>query len=112
MTIDVSQVKNIFTKINESASSEEFEILFQNSDVKIERIISHGQASPPGFWYEQEQDEWVLLLSGSAQLEFVNGTLIDLKEGDHILIPAFEKHRVNKTSKDPNSFWLAIHMKK
>jgi cupin 2 domain-containing protein len=85
--------------------------LFENlPGARIERIVSTGQASPPGFWYDQEQAEWVLLLSGSA------GLLIEgedaprvLGPGDYVEIPARKKHRVEWTDPKEPTVWLAVH---
>ncbi|HAP31879.1 MAG TPA: cupin [Firmicutes bacterium] len=78
----------------------------------IERIISTGQASPPGFWYDQAQNEWVLLLQGSAVLEWDNGRSMTLQHGDWLFIPAHARHRVAWTSKEPPCIWLAIHFER
>lgn len=75
----------------------------------IERIVSTGQASPPGFWYDQAQNEWVLLLQGRAVLEWDDGRSITLQQGDWLNIPAHTRHRVAWTSKDPPCIWLAVH---
>ena len=111
MTIDAFSVKNIFAVPQESLVSTEeiFETLFENQHVTIERIVSNGQSSPEGFWYDQIEDEWVILLTGQAQIEFENGRIVFLKSGDYLFLPAHSKHRVHSTSKEPNCIWLAIH---
>ena len=73
---------------------------------RAESIVSRGEASPPGFWYDQDLPEWVALLKGTASLEFEDGTL-PLKGGDWLTIPAHLKHRVAATSADAT--WLALH---
>lgn len=85
------------------------EILAGGPGITIERIVSSGQASPPGFWYDQERDEWVALLQGSAVLEYADGMSLHLRAGDALLIPAHERHRVAWTSADPPCIWLAVH---
>lgn len=100
--------KNIFQDYSPS-KDEIFEDLLKNSNFKVERIISKGQRSPDGFWYEQEQDEWVLLLEGNAILLFEDNTKVDMKKGDYILIPKYCKHRVEWTDPTKETFWLAIH---
>jgi cupin 2 domain-containing protein len=100
---------NIFSNIPLNPEEELFEELFKGKSVRIERIISNGQSSPDGFWYDQEWDEWVILLSGSAELEFEDGNKINLTSGDYLYIPAKKRHRVNSTSKDEQSIWLAVH---
>ena len=101
---------NLFS-FNPSPNDEEiFDRLFQNENILIERIISSGQCSPPGFWYEQEKDEWVLLLQGEAVISYRDGQTINLQVGDYLFLPAKLAHRVEKTSQDPPSIWLAIHL--
>ncbi len=73
---------------------------------RAEHIASFGQASPPGHWYDQDQPEWVALLTGTASIEFDDGT-VHLKAGDHLTIPAHLRHRVSATS--PDATWLALH---
>ena len=76
----------------------------------VERIVSTGQASPPGFFYDQPQDEWVLVLAGSAELRFADEAAPrTLRAGDHLLIPAHRRHRVERTDRDPPTVWLAVH---
>ncbi len=86
------------------------EFLIDRAGVKLERIISHGQTTPPGTWYDQDTDEWVVLLKGRASLEFDNGSSVHLTEGDYLLIPAGLRHRVSYTSKHPPCVWLALHL--
>ena len=100
---------NIYKQIPDNLGEEVFEVLVQSKAVKIERIISKGHASPGTGWYDQEQNEWVLVLKGNASISFENETVIDLKEGDYINIPAHRKHRVISTSAITETIWLAIH---
>lgn len=100
---------SLFTCADSEVSEEIFTTLFEKAGVKIERIASHGQASPEGFWYDQPQDEWVLLVKGSAVLEVADQPPITLKAGDHVAIPAHVRHRVASTSAD--ALWLAVHFK-
>jgi cupin 2 domain-containing protein len=90
---------------------EVFETILANQDILIERIISTGQISPPGFWYIQERDEWVLLLQGAAIIAWADGHKTNLKSGDYLMIPAQAKHRVEWTSTEPCCIWLVIHGK-
>jgi cupin 2 domain-containing protein len=79
-------------------------------DVRIERIVSSGRSSPPGFWYDQPDDEFVVLLSGSGVLRFEDGNqIVPLLPGDWIEIPAHVRHRVESTESDPPTVWLAVH---
>lgn len=78
--------------------------------MRIERIVSTGQASPPGFWYDQADDEFVVLLSGAARLQFEEGDVtLDMKPGDWVEIPAHVRHRVETTQAEPPTVWLAVH---
>jgi cupin 2 domain-containing protein len=77
--------------------------------VAIERIVSAGQATPAGEWLEQERDEWVVLLEGEAELAYEDGSRLRLGSGDHVLIPAGERHRVEWTRTEPPCIWLAVH---
>ena len=99
--------KNIFDDIELDKDNEIFETIFQNNIIKIERIVSCGQTSPVGFWYNQNENEFVILLSGEAKIEFKTYT-ITLKKGDYLLIPKHVKHRVSFTSLDKPTIWLAI----
>jgi cupin 2 domain-containing protein len=86
-----------------------FETIFTGNDCKVERIVSKGHSTPTGEWYDQEQDEWVILLKGKAIIEFESGEILNLEAGDYIFIPAKLRHRVALTSTEPPCVWLAIH---
>ena len=89
---------------------ERIETLIDHPAARIERIVSTGQASPEGFWYDQPRDEWVLLLSGSAGLRFADEADVrELKPGDWLHIPAHMKHRVEWTDIGQPTVWLAVH---
>lgn len=103
--------KNIYKAIPDSPGAEWFEKLVENRQVTIERIVSRGHSSPPGFWYDQDWDEWVLLLAGQAGLAFERGDHVELIPGDHVLIPAHVRHRVAWTAADTDTIWLAVHIK-
>jgi len=100
---------NLFADIPEQASQELLSPLLDNPHCRIERIVSYGQSSPDGFWYNQNRDEWVLLLQGSAELD-VEGQTAKLVPGDHLLIRAGQKHRVTYTDQNQPTVWLAIHL--
>ncbi|MDY7012742.1 MAG: cupin domain-containing protein [Cyanobacteriota bacterium] len=100
---------NIFQLPSNLPNEEVFEAIVQRDRVLIERIISTGQTTLPGDWYDQERDEWVIVLQGEAQLAYDDSTTIDLSAGDYLLIPAHQKHRVAYTSSDPSCIWLAVH---
>lgn len=104
-------IKNIFSDLPVELPEEVFETLVELGNVRIERIISNGQSTPAGEWIDQDWDEWVLLLTGSARLHFKGESEPRMmKKGDHILIPAHCRHRVEWT--DPKQFdlWLAVHV--
>jgi cupin 2 domain-containing protein len=88
---------------------EKFEPIVSGKNIQIERIISTGQTTPSGQWYDQTTDEWVLLLQGEAELSYLDDSRIKLKAGDYLLIPAHTKHRVEYTSIEPPCIWLAVH---
>ncbi len=100
-------MKNLFQDIPDPLPEELVSILAENDRVKIERIVSDGHASPEGFWYDQEQNEWVMLLSGAALLT-VEDQYIELRPGDHLLIPAHQRHRIESTSTTEKTIWLAV----
>lgn len=99
---------NLLSPLPTPGSEEHFATLFANPAVRVERIVSHHHSSPPDFWYDQAEDEWVLLVQGSAELEFADGTRHALVAGDWLLIPAGCRHRVAATG--PASVWLALHL--
>ncbi len=103
-------IKNIFSDIQKQASEEILETIIRTQKFKIERIISRGQATTEGEWYDQDKNEWVLVLKGNAGLLFEgdNETVI-MKTGDYINIPAHQKHRVEWTDPEEETIWLAIH---
>jgi cupin 2 domain-containing protein len=102
---------NLFANIPQRIAEEEFTILAKFSGARIERIVSTGQASLPGFWYDQEQTEWVLLLSGSAGLLFEGDDAARiLGPGDYVEIPARRRHRVEWTDATQPTVWLAVHV--
>lgn len=99
-----------FSEAAERGEQETFEDLLSRPDVRIERIVSTGQASPPGFWYSQPQGEWVMVVQGAAglQIEHEEQERV-LRAGDFINLPAQLRHRVNWTSRDEPTIWLAVH---
>lgn len=99
---------NLFGNLPKDLTEELFEPLVQSPSVKIERIISNQHSSPEGFWYDQDQDEWVCVLQGSAELQFEDET-VELHVGDSLNISAHRKHRVNWTSADEPTIWIAVH---
>ena len=98
----------MFDAIPTEMSEELIETIAGNKNVRIERIVSHGHASQEGFWYDQDEDEFVLLVEGEAELEFEDGTM-HLKPGDYLTIVAHRKHRVKWTTPEQPTIWLAVH---
>jgi cupin 2 domain-containing protein len=95
----------------EDFSQEITDILYEDTHTRIERIISCGQVSPSGFWYDQTEDEWICLLQGEAVLR-LEDECIRLRVGDSMLIPAHQKHRVEFTGSQPKTIWLCVFTKK
>jgi cupin 2 domain-containing protein len=101
---------NLFTAVDPAATDEQVQALLTAPGLRVERIVSTGQASPPGFWFDQDWDEFVLLVSGSAGV-FIEGDTAtrSLGPGDHLIIPAHVRHRVEWTSASGPTVWLAVH---
>ena len=105
----MNPIRNIYSSIPAHIPKELTQDILTAGSFKIERIVSKGHASPEGFWYDQDQNEWVLLLKGSAGLLF-EGTddVLALKPGDYVNIPAHLKHRVEWTDPDTETVWVAV----
>jgi len=104
-------VKNIFKNLPESVQKEIFEVIIENKNVRLERIISCGHETPPGEWYDQDSDEWVFLLQGGAGLRFKDEKHIrTMKPGDYIHVPARKQHRVEWTDLTQKTIWLALYL--
>ena len=101
---------NFFSDIPQRLPHEVFEEIVDTETCRIERIVSQGHASPKDFWYDQERNEWVILLQGRATLQFegMDG-FVELGPGDYLKIPAHKRHRVEWTDPDGITIWLAIH---
>jgi len=102
MTVD-----NLFANIPTSFEKELSDILLQSENISIERIVSNGQTSPPSGWYNQTQNEWVLVLKGEAIIEFENKQ-VNLQAGSYLNILAHTKHKVSWTNPNLETVWLAI----
>jgi cupin 2 domain-containing protein len=94
-----------------SAGVEVFEEILKSENVRIERISSSGQISPENFWYDQPENEWVILLQGEAIIGCTDGVETRLGNGDYLFLPAHQKHRVVYTSREPPCIWLAVFWK-
>jgi cupin 2 domain-containing protein len=100
---------NIFQNLAANLEEEEFTKLAGSMSTKIERIVSTGHHSPEGYWYDQEDNEWVLVLQGRGVIEYENGRVIELNVGDYLNIPAHQRHWVRETSQNEPTVWLAVY---
>jgi len=103
------QTNNILSNLIDS-QDETFKTLLESKNVKIERIVTDAHILPKDFWYDQEDDEWVIVLQGGAVVGFDNKESIRLGVGDYLHIKAHQKHRVEWTSEKEKTVWLAVHI--
>ena len=102
-------MNNLFDRLPLTSPQESIDVLVQNGNVRIERIVSTGQSSPDRFWYDQDEAEWVVLLQGEAELRFQDGSEpLRMKKGDFVHLAAHRKHRVEWTSDREPTVWLAV----
>lgn len=106
--MQAASVKNLFTALPEALSEEVFEDLVRSEGLRIERILSRGQTSPAEGWYDQDENEWVVVLRGAARLLFDDGREVALGVGDCINIPSRCRHRVSWTDPGEVTIWLAV----
>lgn len=102
-------MNNIFDAIPTNLEAESFQRLVESNTIKIERIVSRGHHSPDSGWYDQNENEWVMLVQGEATLAFADAASITLRAGDYVNIPAHTQHRVAWTSPETETIWLAVH---
>lgn len=107
---------NLFNNVDSNVDSNPDEIIEEllsqkSSSTRIERIISEGQISPPNFWYDQDENEYVAVLQGCAEIEFEKNFSLALNLGDWIIIPEHVRHKVIFTSTNPKCIWLAVFWK-
>ncbi len=104
------KIKNIFADIPVEFPDELTEILFFSGNTRIERIISKGHHSPENFWYDQDENEWVILLKGKAKLRFYGEKeVVELEPGDYVNIPEHKKHKVEWTDPEEVCVWLTVY---
>ena len=103
------QPQNLLSDLPDSLPEELFQTLLATPHFRVERIVSLGHASPEGFWYDQAQHEWVLLVAGAARLRFEGGEPFEMAPGSFVNIPARRRHRVEWTDPTRPTVWLAIH---
>jgi cupin 2 domain-containing protein len=102
--------ENIFSNIPNTIPDEIFDRIIQKKSLTIERIVSKGHASQKSFWYDQEMNEWVIVLKGHTRLRIAeNNEVLEMKTGDYVNIPAHCKHRVEWTDANEETIWLAVH---
>lgn len=99
---------NLFSLPGRAGEEEKTDVLYQSANTRIERIVSGGQVSPKGFWYDQDEDEWVSVLQGEGRIQYENGDETILGKGDWVLLPAGKRHRVSYTSANPPCIWLCV----
>ena len=100
---------NIYQEIPNELPEELSEILVAHKGIKIERVVSKGHSSNPDFWYDQDEHEWVMVLKGEARLRFEEGGhVLHMKEGTYVNIPAHARHRVEGTTEEEETIWLAV----
>ena len=110
MNIRTPTIGNLLADVPVVLATEQLRDLLATPALRIERIVSTGQASPPGFWYDQDWAEWVLLLAGQAAL-LIEGEAVPrlLDPGSYVHLPAHCRHRVEWTSAETPTVWLAVH---
>lgn len=102
-------MKSVFTSIPANLPQELFDDLVTSKNVRIERIVSRGHVTEEGEWYDQDEHEWVMVVKGMGRILFeADMREVELKEGDHINIPAHQRHRVSWTEPDTETIWLAV----
>ena len=101
---------NLFTDLPANLPDELLTTLLKAANIRIERIVSHGHTSPEGFWYDQDEHEWVIVLKGASKLRFED-SIVEMKPGDFVNIPAHRKHRVEWTTPEEPTIWLAVFYK-
>ena len=111
MVRDALEFGQLLDDLPSAEAGEVLDTLLARDGLRIERIVSHGQATPDDEWYVQDEDEWVSILKGEARLRLEDDAAArDLGPGDFMFLPAHCRHRVDWTSPDEPTVWLAIHM--
>lgn len=101
---------NLFASLPGNLPDELIEILVEEPGIRLERIVSTGHITPKGQWFDQDSDEWVVMLTGAAKLRFETpDKVLTLRPGDHLRIPAHCRHRVEWTDPAEPTVWLALH---
>jgi cupin 2 domain-containing protein len=104
------RAENLLDNLPANLPEELLTTILHAYDLRVERIVSQGHASPPGFWYDQEENELVIVLDGSAAVQFEgDAEVVELRRGSYLNIPAHARHRVVWTDPNDKTVWLAIH---
>jgi cupin 2 domain-containing protein len=103
-------IANLLDGLPPPGPDEVFEPLFERAGVRLERIVSFGQSTPPDAWYDQAQDEWVMVVAGAARLRIEGQGVFDMNPGDTVFLPAHCRHRVEWTDPRQPTVWLALHV--
>ncbi|MCW9088308.1 MAG: cupin domain-containing protein [Gammaproteobacteria bacterium] len=101
-------LNNLFEGIPEVVGEELFDEIVNSAGVRVERILSQGQTSPASGWYDQDENEWVVILQGAGKIAFEDGSEVLLSRGDYLNIPKHTKHRVAWAEPDAVTVWLAV----
>lgn len=102
--------KDLFADISDDLRDELIDTILETSNLRIERIVSRGHCSTEGFWYDQSDNEWIILLKGNAVLHFENQSeSITMNPGDYLHIEKHDRHRIEWTNPDMETIWLAVH---
>jgi len=111
MVRDALEFGNLLDDLPDASGTEILDTLLARKGLRVERIVSHGQATPEGEWYDQDEDEWVLVLAGNTEILMESETSPRrLSAGDFLFLPARCRHRVTRTAHDEPTVWLAVHM--
>lgn len=103
------KAENLFDGIPAELTEELFTTIHRDGGLRIERIVSHGQSSPEGFWYDHDENEWIILVEGSAAVQSEGeAEPVKLQRGSYLSIPAHSRHRVAWTDRNQKTVWLAI----
>jgi len=102
------KLNNIFAEIPDELDNELMQVLQQSDNIKIQRIVSKGQVSPETGWYDQQQNEWVIVIKGEAVITFEQ-TEVAMQAGSYINIPAHTRHKVSWTHPDLETVWLVVY---
>ncbi|WNO10831.1 cupin domain-containing protein [Teredinibacter sp. KSP-S5-2] len=99
---------NIYQFLPGNMKQEHFEDIVRSGSVRIERIVSQGHSSSENEWYDQEENEWVMVIQGAGKIKYEDGVEILLQKGEYVTIPKHVRHRVSWTDPNQKTIWLAV----